>query len=341
MPDASMRRQRLARVLPRVQLPAETPVLLPSDSNDTWRIGSVVLRICWRGDRDRFLREAAVTSSLPPSVPYPEVLATGRDEDLAWQVTRVVDGVPLARVMPILSAGRRRDAVRQTGQILAALHAHPFPESVNTVLAKPRPVGDVSLEALIGADIIPLPLPRATQMIGWARALPYVDAALMDDIEGCFRSLAEVDPLNAAPEDAAGVPRDAPVCVHGDAHPINILWQDGRVTALLDFEWARLGPPDLELEPYLRGNPDAGTDDEAAVRDIFGWLAETHPAAFAHPDLISRLWLYQLAHVLRQLLIWPPDRPASDLPVHHPLLQLRRILDGPEHLYRLIPDARR
>ena len=71
MLDPTTRRQRLARVLREVRVPAGTPVLLASDSNDTWRIGSVVLRICWRGDRDRFAREAAVTAALPPGVPYP------------------------------------------------------------------------------------------------------------------------------------------------------------------------------------------------------------------------------------------------------------------------------
>ncbi|HEY0536298.1 MAG TPA: hypothetical protein VGD29_32325 [Actinoplanes sp.] len=37
-------------------------------------------------------------------------------------------------------------------------------------------------------------------------------------------------------------------------HLANALWKDGRLTALLDFEWVRLGPPDLEIEPYLRAD---------------------------------------------------------------------------------------
>jgi prepilin-type processing-associated H-X9-DG protein len=341
MLDATTRRQRLARVLRRVRVPAGTPVLLASDSNDTWRIGSVVLRICWRGDRDRFAREAAVTAALPPAVPYPEVLETDRDEHLAWQVTRAVDGVPLALTLPALSATQRRNAVRDTGRILAALNAHPFPADVNALLAAPRPAGAASVEALIGADLNPLPCWRALLLTGPARALPHVDPALIDDVEARLRALTDVDPLSATAGDPAVVPRTAPTCVHGDAHPSNILWLDGHVAALLDFEWARLGPPDLELEPYLRGDPDAGKDAEAATRDTLGWLAETHPAAFAHPDLIARLWLYQLAFTLRQLLIWVPDRPAADLPGDHPMWRLRRIVDGPKHLHRLIPDAER
>ena len=316
-------------------------MLLASDSNDTWRIGSVVLRICWRGDRDRFAREAAVTAALPPSVPYPEVLATGRDEDLAWQVTRAVDGAPLSQVWPTLSSAQRRNVIRQTGHILAALNAHPFPEHVNALLAAPRPAVNPSLEALLGADLNPLPCRRALLLIGPARALPHVDPVLVDDVEACLRSLADMDPLGATADRPSIAPRTAPICVHGDAHLSNIVWRDGRIDALLDFEWARLGPPDLELEPYLRGSPDASNDAEDATREILGWLAETHPTAFTHPDLIARLWLYQLAFALRQLLIWAPDRPAVDLPDHHPMRRLHRIIDGPQYLHRLIPDAGR
>jgi hypothetical protein len=70
-------------------------------------------------------------------------------------------------------------------------------------------------------------------------------------------------------------------------------------------------------------------------------LAETHPAAFAERELIARLWLYQLATALRDLLIEPPDRAAAELAGAHPLRRLRRIVEGPEHLHRLIPDAPR
>ena len=171
-------------------------MLLASDSNDTWRIGSVVLRICWRGDRDRFAREAAVTAALPPDVPYPEVLATGRDERLAWQVTRAIDGVPLAQVLPELSTAQKRTAFRQTGQILAALNAYTFPETITAMLAAPRPADTTSLVELIGADLNPLPHQRALLLIGPARALPHVDAALIDDVEALLRALAEIDPLN-------------------------------------------------------------------------------------------------------------------------------------------------
>jgi hypothetical protein len=106
---------RLDRVRQIVRLPDVTPVRLPSDSNDAWRIGDVVLRVCWRGDRDRFAREAAVTAMLPPEVCGPRLLDAGRVGDLAWQITRAVAGQPLNRAWHTLTMSRRRDAVRQLG----------------------------------------------------------------------------------------------------------------------------------------------------------------------------------------------------------------------------------
>src|SRR5450631_1578302 len=169
---AAARQARLTRVLSIARVPAQTPVPIASDSNDVWRIGAVVLRICWRGDRDRFAREAAVTAALPPGIPYPEIVDAGRDDELAWQVTRAVDGVPLAAVWPGMPAAHRRAAVHQIGQALAVLHAHPFPAEVIAVLAVPRPTGNTSAKALIGADLNPLPVQRALLLAQWVRAVP-------------------------------------------------------------------------------------------------------------------------------------------------------------------------
>jgi aminoglycoside phosphotransferase (APT) family kinase protein len=347
---------RLARVLGAVRVPAATPVLLTSHSNDAWRIGQVVLRICRRGDRGKFSREAAVTAALPPGVPYPEVLDTGADDDLAWQVTRAVAGVPLAAAWPRLRAAQRREAIHQVGHALAALNAHSFPPEVRAALAAPRPAGDTSAEALIGADLNPLPHQRALLVAGLVRALPHADAALIDDAEARLHDLARVDPVDstttagpacpasvtaaAASVTGAAASVTAAGCVHGDAHPANVLWREGRVVALLDFEWVRLGPADLELEPYLRQHPVPGRQAEAQTRTILGWLADSHPAAFAVPCLLERLWLYQLAFILRQALIYVPDRPWSELGDDHPLWQLRRVVSSPDHLRRLIPDNR-
>jgi hypothetical protein len=63
-------RDRLHLVLAESGLvPVDAPELIASPSNDAWmlddaELGPVVLRVCWRGDRQRLLREAAVARHL-------------------------------------------------------------------------------------------------------------------------------------------------------------------------------------------------------------------------------------------------------------------------------------
>jgi aminoglycoside phosphotransferase (APT) family kinase protein len=326
---------RLARVLRTARLPAAatnaTPVPLPSHSNDAWRIGPVVLRVCWRGDRARFAREAAVTRALPPEVPYPKVIDTGTDADLAWQVTQTADGAPLATVWRGLSHMERRDAVHQIGHALAALHAHQFPAHVIAALAAPRPVGDTSVWAIVGADITVLPLWRAETLLAAAGHEGRADPALVDDVAARFHELADIDPFSDAPTAEAERPAGTMTCVHGDAHLANALWKDGRLTALLDFEWVRFGPPDLEIEPYLRA--DAAGLTLTDRRDTLGWLADSHPAMFAPPDLTRRLWLYQLTTAVRELFLATPGQP----PHERAQRDLLRIVKSPDHLHQILP----
>jgi aminoglycoside phosphotransferase (APT) family kinase protein len=70
--------------------------------------------------------------------------------------------------------------------------------------------------------------------------------------------------------------------VHGDAHLNKVIWNGARVAALLDFEWARLGPPDLELQPLL-----------ASHGDVLRSLIKAYPAIVADAQVVDRLLALQ------------------------------------------------
>jgi hypothetical protein len=311
---------RLVRIRRVVRLPDAAPLLLPSDSNDAWRIGDVILRICWRGDRDRFLREAAVLAVLPPEVHGPRLLDAGRTGDLAWQLTHAMAGVPLTHAWRTLTEPQRREAVQQLGTCLAALHTHPLPADVRTMLAAPRPGPHPAPSDVVGADIHPLPYHRLVRLLDPVRALPGGDPGLIDVLAERLDALARHDPFLGDTEQYG--------CVHGDAHLGNALWHNGSV-ALLDFEWVRIGPPDLDLEPFIRIDTD-GVTFTPDVRAVLGWLAETHPTAFTSPDLLHRLWLYQLGSALRDIVIAAAN-PAGAFAA------LRHIVDSPDHIRRILP----
>ena len=117
----------------------------------------------------------------------------------------------------------------------------------------------------------------------------------------------------------------------GDLDFENVLWDGEKITALLDFEYARPGPPDLELDVFLRfcAFPflHVAEDYEQVTlpgdyAEVPGWLAQDHPELFAHPRLRDRLRVYSIAYDLRELLMDPPDRPVELLSHLHPYHRL-------------------
>ena len=325
------REGRLKRVLGILRFDGANAVPLPSDSNDAWRLEDVVLRICYRGDRGRFEREALVTSALPTKVP--RLLDYGRDDDLAWQVTTWTDGIPLAHAWPDLDRHDRHRAITELGEALAELNGHPLPAAVSTVLLAPRPVGDVSADAVVGADINPLPVPRARLLLEPAARMLGVDPGLIEELAARFDELEPLDPCS----ERALADHHGGTVVHGDAHPRNVLWDDG-VACILDWEWVRLAAPQLDVEPFLYRGYESSAALIADSRRIIGWLADAYPAAFAGPDLVRRMWLIELAITLRDLLVTPPSCPEPRLPPDHPLRRLRRIVIDPRHLEQILPS---
>jgi aminoglycoside phosphotransferase len=96
---------------------------LDGASNDTWRIGDRVLRVCWRGDLDRMGREAELLAALPPEIPAARPLDCGRDEQFSWLLLPRLPGTTLSDAWPVAPERELRAAVAQLAHLLACLHA--------------------------------------------------------------------------------------------------------------------------------------------------------------------------------------------------------------------------
>ena len=167
-----------------------------------------------------------------------------------------------------------------------------------------------------GAELVLLPPGSALGLISAAGSLPFVDHGVLDAAAARLRDLG----------DLAG---DGDVLLHGDFYLGNILVRDGRVSALIDFEFSRMGPRDLELISVIRAL-DAETRLGVPRPPLLAWLAEDYPGLFAAPDLGNRLWAYAIAYTIRHVIFWPPDRPeGGGLDPAHPLHTLRRLIDAP------------
>jgi aminoglycoside phosphotransferase (APT) family kinase protein len=315
--DAAARLEGLRGVVP---INVDDAVLVESWSNDTWVTDEAVLRICWRGDRGRLDRERQVLSALPASLPHASVLSAGVWEDGTWIVLRRLPGKRLDLAWPTLPLDQRRRAVRQLGEILRSLHRWAPPPKTRALLSAGASVTNKSPAEIAGSMLVPWPLDRLSPLLEWSEGLLPGHPDLHRALRRRSRELAPV-----APE----AEFEGDVVVHGDAHAANVLYDRGELVALLDYEWARLGPADLELEAACRDDPqvEAGIDDRGVLAtEVFGltWLREGYPELFEREHLTERLWLYRLCFELRSLCVWA-DGGVSD----RQLSRLRSIADHP------------
>jgi aminoglycoside phosphotransferase len=301
--------------------PVGEPELVTSYSNDAWYVrsasaGEVVLRVCWIGDRERLLREAAVGQTLPLEVGYPEVLASGAltvaGEALTWMTSRRLPGTTLSKAWPALGPRQRDRALRDVAEPLSALHAWRPPAHVAARLGPPSPSTD--LQTIIGTTIVPLPLERVRHLVAPAGDLAPEHRAVIEEAWRWLIDHADLLPRLDDPADAV---------THGDLHLDNIWWDGERVTGLLDLEWARWGPPWIDLVS-VRDNALAGDEFSGPHQRLLDTLRAEVPGLEV-PDLVRRLTVVELAFQLRQILVWPP--PGADPAIDHPVRLLQRLLD--------------
>ena len=282
----------------------------PSAANEVWVCGNQVLRINPVQGSRRLHREALLAPHLPPEVGYPTVLGNGVTASGEWLLVERVPGIVLSRAWPDMREPQRRSAVQELAERLKLIHATVPPPGIEEDIF----------------DIYPVEPTRLLLLIARARELPHVDPRVLDDATAFVTSAARyVDPQSKW------------VLVHGDLHFENVLWADGRLSAVLDFEFARMAPRDLDLATLLRFCADPQlhvADDYGAVtreqdyRKVPMWVGEVYPELFGARNLRERLALYDLAFDLWQLLLRPPHVPVDQLPERHAYNRIRRTVEG-------------
>ena len=284
-----------------------------SVTNEVWLTATHAVRVN-RSHSDRLAREAKVAAVLPEAVGYPRIVAYGGRPGEDWLIAERVPGQPLAHVWPRLSAGPRRDAVRQLAARLSALHATRAPVDLPPIVGAPQ---------LLEVGMVD-PTPPLLSALEAAARLPQVDPIIIQEaIELVERIGGVLEPFTAS------------TLVHGDVTFENILWHDGQVTALLDVEWARPGPRDLDLDIVLRccayPHLHVAEQFEAVTHaedyaEVPWWLAEDYPGLFAFPSQIDRMRVYSIAYDVRELLAFPPGAPLQELSPLHPYHRLARVV---------------
>jgi aminoglycoside phosphotransferase len=290
-----------------------------SVTNEVWLAGEYVIRVN-RHPNQRLRREAALAPLLPADIGYPEIVAYGGDLGADWLVCRRVPGLVLSRCWPAMTPLERREAVRQLATKLRRIHRFEVPPDLPPI-ETPQLLG--------GAESFS-PVDPLLDALNRVRTFEHVDARLIDQVGALVRKTAfSLDPFETS------------TLVHGDLTFENVLWDGSQITAILDFEWARGGPADLDLDVFLRfcAYPFLHVAEDyehlTVARDYVDvpwWLGEDYPELFDFRQQFERIRLYAIAYDVNELLRYPPpDRPANLSP-YHPYNRLERTVHGTSHL---------
>ena len=96
----------------------------------------------------------------------------------------------------------------------------------------------------------------------------------------------------------------------------SMLWHQGCLVALLDLEWARLGPPDLELATISGDDADIqacgySSAVSASELPLPTWLRAGYAELFDREYLTERVWFYDICFRIRQLCACTAVDPRS------------------------------
>ncbi len=268
----------------------------------------------------RLNREGQLYPHLPAHPLSPVKVAGGSDSGTDYLIIQRRPGSALAHAWPDLTRGQRQEAVHQLGAYLARLHATATPTHLPRLRRCPQ---------LIDGQARPLIAP----LLSGIRELEQgaaVDRGLLADVaQRATDGLHHLENL------------DERHLIHGDLTFENILWDGAQLSAVVDFEWSRGGPADLDLDVLLRccafpqlhvavDHIDRTRPEDYA--DVLPWLADVHPTLFEIPALFERLVIYALSFEIGLLLRNPVQGTRRGLDPEHPLNRIAALLGSGGHV---------
>ena len=194
-------------------------------TNNVWLNDNVVLRLSNEKDGDRIHREAERTKTLPSLVGYPNDIAVGVADGYEWSLSERIQGQVLSSVWNKLSWNEKAAAVRQIIIIMDGVHSVAA-NRVEHLTLKTAWYNQFDRNSFLN-DIERY----VTQKI----FTPEQGRILCDIVERFYiRNTCA-----------------APVLCHGDITPDNLLWYDGNVISLLDFEHSVIAPRQLDIHSLV------------------------------------------------------------------------------------------
>ncbi len=302
-----------SRICERHGLAFESAVRAGGWTNAVWLCGDVVLRLATKPGTDRIRREVELSGSLPPAVGYPAPVCTGIEQGHEWSLSKRIPGVNLSEAWPGLSWAQRADAVGQIAQMMRAVHAVDIGAAGHLVSDRPW-YSSLDKEETAG---------RVEGYVGRQVLTHAQGAALRGRLEVFWEALS-----------ASRV-----VLNHGDITRDNILWNEEKVAAFIDFEHALLAPPQVDVHSLFNlaffddeGTLFSGEGDQAAFEQYRKAAAAIVSSFLGGAQDGELLWGYALLYQLIFLDFWleNPEGELAELASYRKLLSL---IDDPQSYF--------
>jgi aminoglycoside phosphotransferase (APT) family kinase protein len=194
-------------------------------TNAVWLNGDLALRLSLKKDTDRIRREVQLSLMFPSIVGYPVNISTGVIEGYEWSISKRIKGINLSEAWPGLTWAERTNAIKQIREIIQGVHA------VDTSKVKDLSSRNPWYSSLDAYETL-------------SRFKYYSE-------EGIFTSEQVEALLEILKRFWNKLPTAPHVLNHGDITMDNLLWCEGRIVSLMDFEHSVITPSELDLQSLI------------------------------------------------------------------------------------------
>lgn len=212
-------------------------------TNAVWLNGDLALRLSLKKDSDRIRREVDLAHYFPNEVGYPVNVEVGFTDGFEWSLSKRIDANNLSEVWPSLDWNARTETIKQLLSIIKSLHT----------------VDMVKIESL-------------SNKTPWYSSLSPQEtySSLKRFKDEKIISSEQLDILHGSVERFWQKYNSTHhVLNHGDITMDNLLWSNGKIESLMDFEHSVIGPLELDLHSIINL---ALFYDEYASKDEFNTI---------------------------------------------------------------------
>lgn len=198
------------------------------------------------------------------TIPVPRVFCSFTHRNSTHIVMERIRGATLADARPSLTEEDIERILVQLRSMIAELRASPAPGT--------------AIQSCAGGPLYDARIPRSTPAFGPFPSIPAFHSWSRDDIVPGQKLPHVDDEKRADIQDMIalqdGQEWDAPVFTHGDLNPFNIIVHDGKIAAIIDWEFSGWLPPYWEYTSVWLGNKTRIAWQDLAVKFVDPWPNE-------------------------------------------------------------------